>query len=58
VPPATLKYWRHSIGIGCDESYLYTQEDLDVLKALVTWLSRGGRIPQFLNILRSKKQCP
>jgi hypothetical protein len=56
VPLDTLKRWRHSVGIGPDESYLYTQADLDVLKALVTWLSRGGRIPQFVNLLRARTQ--
>lgn len=54
VPIDTLKYWRHQLGISPDSSKLYTQEDLEVLRALVRWLEAGGKIPQFVNLLKQR----
>jgi DNA-binding transcriptional MerR regulator len=56
VPPDTLKYWRHQIGLTPDRSKLYSQDDLETLKALVAWLNHGGKIPQFVNLLQRRQQ--
>jgi DNA-binding transcriptional MerR regulator len=54
VPLDTLKYWRHQIGITPDSSKLYSQDDLEALRALVRWLQAGGKIPQFVNLLKQR----
>jgi DNA-binding transcriptional MerR regulator len=56
VPYDTLKYWRHQIGLTPDQNRLYSKEDLETLKALVTWLKHGGKIPQFVNLLKQRQQ--
>jgi len=52
VPIETLRYWRRQIGCSPDPNNLYSAEDLETLTALVRWLNRGGKIPQFVNLLR------
>jgi DNA-binding transcriptional MerR regulator len=56
VPIDTLKYWRHQLGIEPDSHRLYTQSDLEILRALVRWLQAGGKIPQFVNLLKQRMQ--
>jgi DNA-binding transcriptional MerR regulator len=54
VPPDTLKRWRHQLGIEPEPGRLYSQEDLEILRALVRWLQAGGNIPQFVNLLKQR----
>jgi DNA-binding transcriptional MerR regulator len=56
VPYDTLKYWRHQIGLAPDHNRLYSKEDLETLRALVSWLKNGGKIPQFVNLLQQRQE--
>lgn len=49
VPSVTLKYWRKQLGISPDDSNLYFESDLQMLRSLIRWLARGGTIPQFMS---------
>lgn len=47
VPPRTLRYWTHQIGLRRNGCGLFDSSDLEILIRLVRWLSRGGNIQQF-----------
>jgi DNA-binding transcriptional MerR regulator len=57
VPAVTLKYWRRQLGISPDDRNLYFESDLQMLRALVRWLARGGTIPQFMSKVQEKNNA-
>ncbi len=57
VPLRTLKYWREQIGIRPDSNRLYSKNDLKILKSLVRWIGRGGKIQTFLRNLERKQNA-
>ena len=58
VPPVTLKYWRKQVGISPDCCNLYFESDLELLRALVRWLARGGTIRQFMSKVKEAQETP
>lgn len=51
VPRSTFSNWKSQIGMSPNELGFYTNEDLEILIALVSWLSRGGKIKPFVKAL-------
>ena len=48
VPPATLRTWRHRIGIRPDVDGLYTLDDLALLARYLEAMADGKTTAQFL----------
>lgn len=54
LPPRTLSYWMHRLGIYRDDRGFYCQSDVELLKDLARWLYHPRHtIDQFIDI---KKQ--
>ena len=49
IPDRTLYFWLSRVGIERDEDGYYSDEDLEILKALAQWLKRpNAKIDRFI----------
>ncbi|HEY9625793.1 MAG TPA: hypothetical protein V6C84_00690 [Coleofasciculaceae cyanobacterium] len=57
LPPRTLQHWLSHLPISRDDNGCYSQEDIEILKALCRWLRKpGNRIQDFSQLIQQEYQ--